>query len=266
MERQKKDRGAKYSPFIRTIQKHAFCGGLGCARRVPAARPCFLVNAPTDLVKRAADGQTTPFSAAPGRVAQPQTTAKRRNKSLIFFFGFWVATYDFFQAKQEVTRSAAVGCCCRYCLLLLLIRLSSPQNTTPVRSLFSPPPPHQFNIACSPHVIREFSKPRTINRVIYISKTKKVQNHHALLNSTVDGLHDDAGDLVGIGIRSGTTVLEVAVALGGALAGDTDRCATVGDAVGEGFDGAGLVAASKTGLVALTVDEDVCERKKKATS
>lgn len=102
-----------------------------------------------------------------------------------------------------------------------------------------------------------------MNRVIYISKTKKGQNHHALLNSTVDGLHDDAGDLVGIGIRSGTTVLEVAVALGGALAGDADRCATVGDAVGEGLDGAGLVAASETGLVALAVDEDVCGRKKK---
>lgn len=78
-----------------------------------------------------------------------------------------------------------------------------------------------------------------------------------LLNGTEDGLHEDAGDLVGVGIGGGTAVLEVAVALGGTLAGDTDGRATVGDAPCERVDGAGLVPAGETELVALAVDEDV---------
>lgn len=78
-----------------------------------------------------------------------------------------------------------------------------------------------------------------------------------LLHSTVDGLHNDTGDLVRVGVGGGTTILEVTVALGGALAGNADRRATVGDAVGELVDGTRLVSAGETELVALAVDKDV---------
>lgn len=79
-----------------------------------------------------------------------------------------------------------------------------------------------------------------------------------LLDGTKDGLHKDTGDLVGVGVGSGPAVLEVTVALGCALTRNTDGRATVGDAPCELVDGTGLVAAGKTELVALAVDEDVC--------
>ena len=56
-------------------------------------------------------------------------------------------------------------------------------------------------------------------------------------------LHQDAGDLVGVGIRRRPAVLEVAVALGAALARDADGAAAVGHAVRELVDAAGLMSA-----------------------
>lgn len=79
-----------------------------------------------------------------------------------------------------------------------------------------------------------------------------------LFDGTKDGLHDDTGDLVRVGVGSGAAILKVTVALGSALTRDTDGRATVGDAPCELVDGTGFVAASKTELVALAIDEDVC--------
>ena len=70
-------------------------------------------------------------------------------------------------------------------------------------------------------------------------------------------LHDDARDLVGVGVGGGAAILKVAVALGGALAGNADRRAAVGDAVRELVDGARLVAARQALLVVLAVHGDV---------
>lgn len=83
------------------------------------------------------------------------------------------------------------------------------------------------------------------------------RSREVLLNSTEDGLHEDTGDLVGVGVGGGTTVLEVAVALGGALAGNPDGRATVGNAPCERVDSTSLMSTGKTELVALTIDEDV---------
>lgn len=74
-----------------------------------------------------------------------------------------------------------------------------------------------------------------------------------------DGGHHDLGDTVRVGVGGRATVLEVAVALGGALAGNADGGAAVGDAVAELVDGAGLVATGQTELVALAVLLDVLE-------
>ena len=71
--------------------------------------------------------------------------------------------------------------------------------------------------------------------------------------------HDYARDLIRVGVGSGPAVLKVAVALGGTFAWNTDRRATVGDTPCELVDGTGLVATGKTELVALAVDENVCE-------
>ena len=68
-----------------------------------------------------------------------------------------------------------------------------------------------------------------------------------------DGGHEHAGDTIRIGIGGRAAVLEVAVALGGGLAGNTDGAATVGDTVAELVDGTGLVAAGETELVVVTV-------------
>lgn len=110
---------------------------VGCARRVPA-RPCFLVNAPTDLVKRAADGQTR--RSRPPRGGSPNH--RRQQSDVInhsFFFNFFFGHLRFLPGKTRGNKINSSRMCCRYCLLL--IRLSRPQNTTPVRSLFSPAPP-----------------------------------------------------------------------------------------------------------------------------
>lgn len=74
-----------------------------------------------------------------------------------------------------------------------------------------------------------------------------------------DGGHEDLGDAVRIGVGGGTTVLKVAVALLSSLAGNADRGTTVGDAVAELVDGAGLVAAGETELVVLAVLLDALE-------
>lgn len=65
---------------------------------------------------------------------------------------------------------------------------------------------------------------------------------------------DNASNGIRIRVRSRTTILKVTVALGGALAGDTNGRTTVGHAVGEGVDGAGLVTTRETLLVAFAVD------------
>lgn len=65
---------------------------------------------------------------------------------------------------------------------------------------------------------------------------------------------DNASNGIRIRVRSRTTILKVTVALGSALARDTDGRATVGHAVGEGVDGTGLVATSETLLVTFAVD------------
>lgn len=68
-----------------------------------------------------------------------------------------------------------------------------------------------------------------------------------------DGSHENLGDTVRIGVGSGTTILEVAEALGSSLAGNADRAATVSNAPGELVDSTSLVSASKALLVVLAV-------------
>lgn len=70
-------------------------------------------------------------------------------------------------------------------------------------------------------------------------------------------LDDDTGDLVGISVTGGTAVLEVTLAVLGNLAGNTNAATTVGDTIAELVDAAGLVTASETLFVALTVNGNV---------
>lgn len=77
------------------------------------------------------------------------------------------------------------------------------------------------------------------------------------LGRAEDGLHDNAGDLVGVGVGGGPPVLEVTALLHGTLARNTDGGTAVGDTIRELLDAASLVTASETLLVALTVDGDV---------
>jgi hypothetical protein len=77
------------------------------------------------------------------------------------------------------------------------------------------------------------------------------------LKATTHSLNDDTGNLVGISVGRGATVLKVTLAVLGDLAGDTDGATTVGNTVRELVDVTGLVATSETLLVALTVDGDV---------
>lgn len=70
-------------------------------------------------------------------------------------------------------------------------------------------------------------------------------------------LNNNTGDLVGAGVTSGTTVLEVTLAVLGDLAGNTDGATTVGNTIAELVDVAGLVTASETLLVTLTIDSNV---------
>jgi hypothetical protein len=77
---------------------------------------------------------------------------------------------------------------------------------------------------------------------------------------SIQRLHNDVGDAVGVGVGGRATVLKVTAALGGSLAGDADRSTTVGNTVGELVDGTSLVATSETLLVALTVDGNVLWR------
>jgi hypothetical protein len=77
------------------------------------------------------------------------------------------------------------------------------------------------------------------------------------LEATTQSLDDDTGDLVRISVGGGATVLEVTLAILGALAGNTDGATTVGNTVRELVDVTGLVATGETFLVALTVDGDV---------
>ena len=64
-------------------------------------------------------------------------------------------------------------------------------------------------------------------------KSKNQLPTHPTLNGTVDGLHQDTGDAVRVGVAGGPAVLKVAAALGGDFAGDADRRAAVGDTTAE---------------------------------
>lgn len=97
---------------------------------------------------------------------------------------------------------------------------------------------------------------QTLSPLQYFARNGYWNNTH-LFNGTVNGLHNDTGDLVRVGIGGGTSVLEVTVALGGNLTGNTDGCATVGDTICELVDGTSLVPSGKTELVALAVNENV---------
>lgn len=79
------------------------------------------------------------------------------------------------------------------------------------------------------------------------------------LSRTAKCLNDDTSDLVRIGIRSRSSILEVTLAILSDLARDTNRTTTVSNTVAELIDVTGLVSAGQTGLVALTVDGDVLE-------
>lgn len=81
--------------------------------------------------------------------------------------------------------------------------------------------------------------------------------HVCTFDQTAEGLDDDAGDLVWVTVGGGTPVLEVALALLGDGAVDTNGSTTVGDAPGELLVRGSLVPASHTSLVALTVDKHV---------
>lgn len=70
-------------------------------------------------------------------------------------------------------------------------------------------------------------------------------------------LDNDTSNLVGVGVGGRSAVLEVTLAILGALAGNTDRTTTVSNTVGELVNGTSLVATSKTSLVTLAIDGNV---------
>lgn len=70
-------------------------------------------------------------------------------------------------------------------------------------------------------------------------------------------LNDDTSDLVRASIAGGAAVLEVTLAILSHLARNTNATTTVGNTVAELINAAGLVAASETLLVTLTVDSNV---------
>lgn len=71
------------------------------------------------------------------------------------------------------------------------------------------------------------------------------------------GLGDDTGNLVRVAVGSGTTVLEVTVALRGNVTGDTDGSTTVGNTRREVTNVTSLVLAGKTLVVVGTVNGNV---------
>lgn len=70
-------------------------------------------------------------------------------------------------------------------------------------------------------------------------------------------LNNDTSNLVRVSVGGRSSVLEVTLAILGALAGNTDGTTTVSDTVGELVNGTSLVATGKTSLVTLTVDGNV---------
>jgi hypothetical protein len=77
------------------------------------------------------------------------------------------------------------------------------------------------------------------------------------LVATAESLNDDTSNLVRISVTSGAAVLEVTLAILGALAGNANATTTVGNTVAELVDVTGLVTTSKTFFVTLTVDRNV---------
>lgn len=71
------------------------------------------------------------------------------------------------------------------------------------------------------------------------------------------GLHRDTSDSVWVRVGSWSAILEVTVTLVRTLSWNTDRGTTVGDTVAELFDVSGLVLASQTHSVVLTVNGNV---------
>lgn len=77
------------------------------------------------------------------------------------------------------------------------------------------------------------------------------------LEATTHSLNDDTSDLVGISIRRRAAVLEISLVIFRDLTRDTNGATTVGNAVRELINVAGLVATSETLLVTFTVNGDV---------
>ncbi len=63
--------------------------------------------------------------------------------------------------------------------------------------------------------------------------------------------------MVWVGVGSGSSVLEVTIALVSALSWNTDGCTTVGNTVAEGVDCASLVPAGETESVVLTINSNM---------
>merc|ERR1711881_693641 len=78
-----------------------------------------------------------------------------------------------------------------------------------------------------------------------------------LLNGTIDSLHHNTSNLVRVGIRSWSSILEVTVTLVATFSGDTDGATTVGNTISERVDATSLMSASKTQSVVLSVNCDV---------
>ena len=72
------------------------------------------------------------------------------------------------------------------------------------------------------------------------------------------GIGDDGADDVGVHVGGGSSVLDVALAVCvGGRGGDSEGGSSVGDTVGEGVAGGGLVVPSQSLVIVVTVDGDV---------
>jgi len=81
------------------------------------------------------------------------------------------------------------------------------------------------------HRLQKKSNPRPCS--LHIAEIQYLFLEGGLIKTTVDRLHHDTGDLIGISIGSWSSILEVTIALVTALSWNTDGATTIGDAIGE---------------------------------
>jgi hypothetical protein len=96
-----------------------------------------------------------------------------------------------------------------------------------------------------------------IFNIIYILLQKKRFCHQQRGLVEEGGLDDNAGDTVRVDVGSGTSILQVAIALSRDMTRNTNGGATVSDTRGEVADVSGLMTTSETKIVVLSVNCDV---------